>query len=488
MDNIAGVVLNLNGYSNTIGSLNGGGTTGGNVTLGSGTLTTGALNTTDTFAGVISGSGGLTKTGIDTMTLSGANIYSGATTVNGGTLKGGAANVFGGASSTSALVMGGGILDMDGNSQTFGSLVGSGSITSGAAGTITLTIGNDGTSPGIYSGSVVNGSATVALTKVGTGTLILGGTNSYTGATTISAGTLQFNTVPASSSITNHSSLVFDESVSGTYAHVISGTGSLTHNGSAILTLSGANTYSGTTTVNAGILQGGAADVFGGASSNSALVMGGGTLDMDGNSQAFGSLAGTGTITSSASGNMILTIGHDNTNPAAFSGIIQNGSGTSVSLTKVGSGTQILSGANTYTGATTVNGGTLEANGFNVFGGATSTSALVMGGGTLDLHGNSQAFGSLTGSGTITTAGPACTLTIGYDGTSQAVFSGKLQHSLSLTKVGTGTLILSGANNYSGLRPFLQELCNSIQSGRFPLLGTCPIMGRWSSTKLPHRA
>ena len=71
--------LDLNGNSNTVGSLAGGGATGGNVTLGAGTLTTGGNNTSTAYAGNISGGGGLIKTGSGAFTLSGtANGYSGS--------------------------------------------------------------------------------------------------------------------------------------------------------------------------------------------------------------------------------------------------------------------------------------------------------------------------------------------------------------------------------------------------------------------------
>jgi autotransporter-associated beta strand protein len=88
MANAASTTLDLNGFNNTIGSLTGGGATGGNVTLGSATLTVGSDNTSPAaYAGVISGTGGLTKSGSGTLTLSGANTYSGVTTINAGTLK-----------------------------------------------------------------------------------------------------------------------------------------------------------------------------------------------------------------------------------------------------------------------------------------------------------------------------------------------------------------------------------------------------------------
>jgi outer membrane autotransporter protein len=78
----SGAVLNLAGFNQSIGSLAG----AGSVTLGSATLTTGNDNTSTTFSGPISGTGGLTKTGIGALTLSGSSSYSGATAVNAGTL------------------------------------------------------------------------------------------------------------------------------------------------------------------------------------------------------------------------------------------------------------------------------------------------------------------------------------------------------------------------------------------------------------------
>jgi autotransporter-associated beta strand protein len=83
--------LDLNGYDNTIGSL----TSVGNVTLGSATLTTGGNNTTTSFSGIISGTGGLTKAGSGVFTLSGANTYTGLTTINAGAVATGATGTFG---------------------------------------------------------------------------------------------------------------------------------------------------------------------------------------------------------------------------------------------------------------------------------------------------------------------------------------------------------------------------------------------------------
>jgi autotransporter-associated beta strand protein len=84
--NTAGAALALNGQNLSVGSLAGGGSAGGQVSLGGATLTVGALNADAAYAGAISGSGGLVKTGGGTQTLSGANSYIGATAVSGGTL------------------------------------------------------------------------------------------------------------------------------------------------------------------------------------------------------------------------------------------------------------------------------------------------------------------------------------------------------------------------------------------------------------------
>jgi autotransporter-associated beta strand protein len=80
------VSLDLNGADETIGSLAGGGVTGGNVTLGAATLTAGGNNTSTTYSGTLSGTGGLVKAGTGTLILAGANTYSGDTTVSAGTL------------------------------------------------------------------------------------------------------------------------------------------------------------------------------------------------------------------------------------------------------------------------------------------------------------------------------------------------------------------------------------------------------------------
>ena len=132
-----GATLALNGFSQTIAGLQG----AGSVTLGAGTLTDNAA-TSATYSGVISGTGGLTKAGSGTLTLSGANTYSGTTTVNAGVLQAGAANTF---SPNSAVLSNGGTLDLNAFNQTIAGLNSGtdsqGNITPASAGAVTLGTG-----------------------------------------------------------------------------------------------------------------------------------------------------------------------------------------------------------------------------------------------------------------------------------------------------------------------------------------------------------
>jgi YVTN family beta-propeller protein/autotransporter-associated beta strand protein len=146
-----------------------------------------------TLSGAISGPGGLTKVGAGTLTLSGSSTYTGATSVNAGTLQAGVVNAF---SPFSAFtVASGATLDLNSFNQTIGSLAGAGSATLGSA---MLTTGNDNTST-TFSGTI---SGTGSLTKIGSGTLMLTGINTYSGRTAVNGGTLEVDGSIAPSSLT----------------------------------------------------------------------------------------------------------------------------------------------------------------------------------------------------------------------------------------------------------------------------------------------
>ena len=185
------------------------------------------------------------------------------------------------------------------------------------------------------------------------------------------------------------------------------------------------------------------------------LTMADGTLDLANTSLTVGSLTGSGNITNltGTAGARTIVIGSDNTSPAAYTGIISNGTATSVAITKSGTGIITLSGANTYTGATSVNGGTLKAGIATQAFGVTSAVILANTAGVvLDITGFDNTIGSLTGGGGTggnVTLG-AATLTIGSNNTSPAAYAGIINGSGAIEKTGTGTLILSGANTFTG--------------------------------------
>ncbi|MGA2501699.1 MAG: autotransporter-associated beta strand repeat-containing protein, partial [Tepidisphaeraceae bacterium] len=136
---------------------------------------------------------------------------------------------------------------------------------------------------------------------------------------------------------------------------------------------------------------------------------------------------------------------------STFSGVIRDTAG-SLALTKAGTGTITLSGNNSYAGGTTINAGTLRAGSTTALG-APGSSLTISSTGILDLNGSSIAVGSLSGTGLIdnTAAATTATLTAGNSGT--ATFSGTIQNTaglLSLTKVGSGTLVLASNSTYSG--------------------------------------
>ena len=263
-----GAILTLALGSETIGSLAG----AGNVVLGY-NLTTGGDATSTTFSGVISSSNtsGLTKLGSGTLTLTGNNTYTGATTVSAGGLT---LNRSGGAlADTSAVRVASGATLTLGASETIGSLAGAGNVVLGSS---VLTMGGDNTST-TFSG-VISGSNASPLVKTGSGTLTLSGINTYTGATTVSAGTLSVasdanlgvgtaavtlsggnltitgSNVSIDNLITLSSNAMITNGQGVTLSGVISGSGGLTKLGMGELTLSGANTYGGATYANDGLL------------------------------------------------------------------------------------------------------------------------------------------------------------------------------------------------------------------------------------------
>jgi fibronectin-binding autotransporter adhesin len=323
----------------------------------------------------IEGTGGLTKVGNSTLVLSGgANAFTGPTAIKGGTLSvstlanSGSPSDIGSASSAAAnLVIDGGTLQYTGaaadsdHQLTLGS--GSGTIDASGAGALRLTAagpivlsggggrsltltGNLGDSNTLAGNLADSPSGASVLNKSGSGTWIVTGTNTYSGVTTIGSGTLQIGDGGGSGSlgtgsVLNNGALDFHRTNSVTVNGVISGTGSVTNDGTGTVILANNNTYSGATAINAGTLQVG----NGGAT---------GQLNLNGN------ILDDGTIIFNSTGGFTLN------------GVI-SGAGN---LIKRGSGLLLFQGANTYTGWTTVDAGAQLQFTTGNFGATPATSVI----------------------------------------------------------------------------------------------------------------
>ena len=237
----------------------------GQVLLGSSASTEMQVRSTN-FSGVISGAGTVTfLSNANTHILSGANAYTGGTTINSG----------------ASLQLG--------NGGTSGSIVGS--VTDNGA-----LIFNR--SDVLTFAGTISGSGTV--TQAGRGTLTLTSADTYSGGTTISAGILQIgagaSTGSVAGNVVDNASLVFNRSDALIFAGVISGTGTVAQSGSGTLTLSGTGTYTGATSVNAGTLN-----VTGKIAGSSVNVASGATLTGTGTVGAT-TVASGGTVTPGVGG------------------------------------------------------------------------------------------------------------------------------------------------------------------------------------------
>ncbi|ENT4757590.1 autotransporter-associated beta strand repeat-containing protein [Salmonella enterica] len=432
--------------------------------LGSGDVTDDAtleLNTGGTFDNAISGSGQVVKSGDGALTLSGANSYSGGTLISDGTLV---------ASNVDAL--------------------GSGDVTNNA--TLEMNTGGD---------FINNIGGTGRVEKSGDDTLTLSGSNTYTGGTLISDGTLVASNVEAlgTGDVTNNATLELN--TGGTFDNAISGSGQVEKSGDDVLTLSGANSYSGGTLISDGTLVAsnvealGTGDVtddatlelntggdfinnIGGTgrvekSGDDKLTLSGSNTYTGGTLISSGTLVandvnalGTGDVTDNAT--LMLNTGGDFTNNIGGTGRVE----------KSGDDALTLSGSNTYTGGTLISGGTLVANDVNALGtgditdnatlalnavgdfdNAISGSSKVekSGDDALTLSGsNTYTGGTLISSGTLVASNVEAlgtgdvtdnaTLELNTGGTFDNAISGSGQ----VVKSGDETLTLSGSNTYTG--------------------------------------
>jgi outer membrane autotransporter protein len=182
---------------------------------------------------------------------------------------------------------------------------------------------------------VISGNS--ALTKTGNKTLTLTGDNTYSGGTSVSAGTLAGTTVGLKGAILNNAVVNFDQAVNGTHAGSISGTGSLLKTGSGVVTLSGNNTFTGGTTINSGVLA--------------ASVVSGNLVTLNPNAFGTGGVSinagGAMLVPSTTPGGSHLTIGGDltlNNGTIAFYDIGTSPSGQDLRINVAGNFTNAGSG------------------------------------------------------------------------------------------------------------------------------------------------
>lgn len=209
--------------------------------------------------------------------------------------------------------------------------------------------------------------------------------------------------------------------------------GTLTKRGSGVLTLTGANSYTGGTTISGGVLSVAAEANLGDVSS--VLTLDGGVLRVTGTT--FSQTARNIVFGASGGGFDIAAAGNSFTVTQSFSG--------TGSLSKAGAGTLLLTNAHSYTGTTTVSGGVLRAGQAGAF--SSNSAFTVAAGATLDLAGFNQTITSLAGGGTVSLG--AGRLATGSDNSS-TTFSGSITGTGGLTKAGTGTFTLTGTSSYSG--------------------------------------
>jgi autotransporter-associated beta strand protein len=477
-------------------------------------LTVGGNNAGTTYAGALGGAGSLTKTGTGTLTLSGANTFTGATALSAGTLTlSYATNDNSKLSDSSALTLGGGTVTLAGGTHTevvgstslatgtsssvtrsSGSAVlAMGAITPGIGARISFgangvatttnanvasilglwatvgsnwaandgsgnivayTYGADGTDIAALGGAIANGAKNVRINKAG------GGGNIVLGAATTSVNTILQNTGTAAVIDTAGKTLEVGGILFGSGMGLLT-VGAAAGDGTVKPTSAGGTLYVTNdnsdnewyATVNAVIADNASASSL--ATTNSVTLKGvntytgrtfisSGTLTIDGAGQLGGGNYGADIV---ARG----TLSYSSSAAQTLGGVISGSGG----LTMSGNSTLTLTGANSYTGSTSIGGGTLVLSGSGTLGGGASD--VTCSGGSLDLGGTTDrtvdavtiskpaSSGETIGNGSITATSYAFSHASGT-----AVVSANLLGSGTLTQSGRGTVILSGANAYTG--------------------------------------
>ncbi|MFO1247560.1 MAG: autotransporter-associated beta strand repeat-containing protein [Alphaproteobacteria bacterium] len=377
------------------------------------------------------GAGGFTKTGPGKLTLTGNNTYGGPTVISGGGLQIGDGGTTGTLGSGTVINNSELAFNRSDDITVANAISGSGSLIHAGGGVLTLTGANTST------GS----------TTIGTGTIRLGTNgNIGTGALTINGGVFDMagrnQTVATLSGsgatiITGGGYLTANSNSNSSFGGVISGTGGFNKGGAGTLTLTGVNTYTGGTQVNAGTLR---LDTGSSLAANTIIqVSSGATLDLNSNSLTVSQLGGTGNILlGSATLSIINSADKFLTNTVSGTG----------GLVKGGNSTLYVLGNNTYSGGTTISSGTLMIG----TGGLTGSIT-----------------GDVVDNGQLT-----------FNRSDATTFSGAISGTGSVAKTGTGSLLLTGNNTYTGGTTLAQGQL-SVMSGSSIGSGDIQIYGFYTS-------
>jgi len=489
--------VTINKSSGTVVFSTNGGTLTNNITLS--TDATVQVDSTNTFtlSGIISGGYALSKAGDGTLTLSGANTFTGGLTIKAGTVSLTTSTSAGGGTGTGTITLGNSTASSDavtlkGDTRTFANPIVLADIAN-HTGTITISTTGNATFSGAISGTndltltevssnaltlsnaSINNAGTITNTGVGTGVTTISGVmgasvtgvvqnsatsnlkfsginSNFSGGVIIKAGTLVLGNSTASAGTgtitigdsTGTANAILRNDNSITYPNTITvATGS---SGTATISSAAAATYSGAVTLNKNLTLTNATG--GGDLALSGAISGAGNITISSVgtktvtlSNAVGGINNTGTITNSGAGSGTVTI--SGIIGAEVTGVIQNSATSQLTL----------SGNNTFTGKLYImNGTVLGSTNATAFGASTAADSITLGCKAADTATCGSANATLTSSGSLTFVNPI-TVASGTSGTLKitgqnfSVYSGAIALSNNLTLSNDG---VGGTTNYSG--------------------------------------